>query len=530
MKRYLSRSPWVYAFLVILLLLAVAPVLAALAQSLFVNGELSGAAYGVALGQRQGLLLARTVGVGAGAALVAVAIGLPLGLVISRTNAAGRRLWWVLCFVPLIVPPYVMAVTWLELLAPQGLVNHFLVEVVHLRAAPLAPEGPLVVAASLGLSLWPVVAIISGAAAGSVDPDLEDAARLEASPWGVVRSVTLPLTAPACLAAALFVFLLAIVDLGTADVLYLRVYTTEVLALYAGSLDPAAGAAAAVPLTAVALLAAGATYGAARRWQVGLLRQRPVRDFDLGKWRLAVAGLCAAVLAAVLAAPLAMLLSLAGGAGSYQKALASCPRPLANSLLYASLATALAIVLALPMAYVLARPGAPGRRFAALASALPVAVPGALLALGLLIIWSRPWLLGGLEAAQRWPLVPLCFAARFAPFAIGAIAVVLAQVDVSLEEDALLAGASLPQLARHVVIPLAKRGILAGAAIVFILGMREWAGSVIIRPPGGDTLAVQLFEMLHYGAEELVAALAVILILVTLVPLGLSAIVWRRCD
>jgi len=60
--------------------------------------------------------------------------------------------------------------------------------------------------------------------------------------------------------------------------------------------------------------------------------------------------------------------------------------------------------------------------------------------------------------------------------------------------------------------------------------MREWAASVIIRPPGGDTLAVQLFELLHYGAEELVAALAVILVVITLVPVGLMGLLWRRGD
>jgi len=529
-KCYLARSRWLYGFLAVFVLLAVAPVLAALAQSVVVDGHLSLDGYRTALGQRQGLLLARTVGVGAGAAGVGLLLGVPLGLLISRTNAAGRRLWWLLCFVPLILPPYVMAVTWLELLDPQGAVNRMLVEVLHLVPGPLSPKGPAVAAVSLGLSLWPVVAIVTGAAARTIAPELEDAARLEASPWGVIRRVTLPLIAPAVLAAALFVFLLGITDLGTADVLYVRVYTTEVLALYTGSLDPSAGAAAAVPLTAVALLAALATYMVARRWEVGGLWQRDVGRYDLGRWRLPAGVLCAGVLAAVLAGPLAMLLSLAGGAGSYRTALASCPRPLANSLLYAALATALAAVLALPIAYMLARPGGRGRRLAALAAGLPVAVPAALLGLGFLIIWNRPWLFGGLEAAQRWPLMPLCFAALSAPFAIGAVAAVLAQIEVSLEEDALLAGASLSQLGRYVVIPLARRGILAGAAIVFILGMREWAASVIIRPPGGDTLAVQLFELLHYGAEELVAALAVILVVITLVPVGLMGLLWRRGD
>jgi iron(III) transport system permease protein len=158
------------------------------------------------------------------------------------------------------------------------------------------------------------------------------------------------------------------------------------------------------------------------------------------------------------------------------------------------------------------------RRSLAALALLPIAVPGVVTGIGLASLWNA-----GPLAGWHGPVVWIGCAARFAAFAMGAMVAALLQVDRSLEEAAAVAGASWWQGMRHVVVPLIRRGMLAGWAIVFILSMREVATSMLVHPPGRDTLAIQLFQMMHYGADAQVAALGVILIVVTVLVVALVA-------
>ncbi len=529
MRLFLARNWTLRACLVVFALVALLPTLGALTQSLFPNGGPSVAAYrDLAAADQAGLLL-RSVATAGGAMLLSLVLGVPVGLLVARTDLVGRRWWWLLCFVPLLIPPYVMATSLIELLGAQGEANTWLRSLLGPHAPRVSPYGPLGAALSLGLSFWPVTAALAGWAAQGVDPDLEDQARLVTAPVQVLWRVTLPLTLPAVSVGGLLAFLLAVTDLGAADVLYTTTYTTAVLERYTLGVGIPVGAATAAPLVAIGLLVAGAAYAAARQWAPPMRPQRSPSPLPLGLWRWPATLAVAAVLLLVVGLPLGVLLRLADGGETYARVWRDSWPGFARSGLYAAVATVIALALAWPVAYALVRPAGRLARSLGLAAVLPLAVPAIFAGLGLLVVWQSWWPVTGPLAGARWLGLPLGYAARLAPFAVGAMAASLAQRDVELEEDAVLAGASLSQLWRSVGVPLSRPGTLSGAAVVFILGMREYAITLLVAPPGGDTATLQLLQFMHYGADERVAAMSLMLIGLTLVPALVAwALVRRR--
>ncbi len=525
----------------------VLPALTVLQQSFFRDGALSTAAYHTALGTRQLVLLGRSVALGAASAAGALLLGVPIGLLISRTDLPARRVFWLLCLPPLIVPPYINAVAWIELAGEHGLLSRLLSQALTIEQPPWSIYRVTGAAWVFAASFWPLVALLSAAAFRAVDGASEDSARLEGGPWTVIRHVTLPLAAPVIVAGGLFVFLLAVTDLGTPDLLYLMVYTKELYAHFVASFDTAVAGASCVPLLGAGLLTVALMWSAARRTHASpfLGERAPPRDFSLGRWRAPACALLVVVLLITVGLPLGTLVAKAGGGSNYLAALRGSSGQCVHSLWYAACGAVGGTVLALPMSYLVCR--GRGRRpwmLAALAL-VPIAVPGVVTGIGLAALWSSAgfahWLPRGelmLPGGRLWEVdwraivVPIGYTARFAAFAMtarfaafamGATVAALLQVDRSFEEAAAVGGASWWQGMRHVVVPLIRRGMLAGWAIVFILGMREVATSILVHPPGRDTLAIRLFQMMHYGADAQVAALSIILIVITLACVGVLA-------
>ncbi len=123
-------------------------------------------------------LLARSVLVGSGAALLALLLGVPYGWMVARRRLPGQRFWMPASLLSLLLPPYAATLAWQVLLAREGAVNTWLVHAGWLRA-PVSPDECLGAAAIiLGLAYWPVAAWLTWFAARSVPRALEEAARL----------------------------------------------------------------------------------------------------------------------------------------------------------------------------------------------------------------------------------------------------------------------------------------------------------------------------------------------------------------
>jgi ABC-type Fe3+ transport system permease subunit len=147
---------------------------------------------------------------------------------------------------------------------------------------------------------------------------------------------------------------------------------------------------------------------------------------------------------------------------------------------------------------------------------LPFLLPGVLLGIGLIHAFNHGWSAWFYQTAG---VVILALVIRY--FVIGwyTAGQAIARVDPNLTDVALLEGATRWQMLRYVEWPQIARPVLVAWYIIFVLCLWDVESIILIIPPGGETLALRIFNLLHYGHNAQVNALCLTLLLLALVPL-----------
>jgi iron(III) transport system permease protein len=465
--------------------------------------------------QRQLRLLAGSTALGAGASLLATLLGAPLGLLLARSDVRGKAGWRLALVVPLVVPPYVLALAWTSLAGTAGMPAEWTYSL----------SGAAVV---LGVSNYPLVMLATEAAARRVEAALEEAALLVAPPRRVAMRITLLLIAPAVAAAALVVFVLAVSEFGVPGLLRVNAFTTEVFTAFAALYDFGAATALSAPLLAVTLLAAIAA--AALTGEARLTSRHASRTglpLRLGRWRPLLEALLLLVLFFCAFLPLLLLALEAGSLRRFASALEGSGDAVTNSIVLSAIGATLAVALALLPGYARAR--AKSRRGGHLADLLFIAlfaVPGTVVGVGLIGLWNRPGMAGAIYASPI--IIVLAYLARFTPVAALLVAAGVQQIPASFEEAAAVAGASWGRTLARIVLPNLKTSLAAAWVVAFIFSFSEIGATILIAPPGESTLPVRVYTLIANTPSGNVAALALVQALIALLPLSVLALLIRR--
>ncbi len=508
-------QPAIAAGTAMIILLTASP-LVSLLTSAFTGGP---KAFSILMNSSVLSLIARTVLLATLATLWAIILGLPPAWILTRTDIPGRRFLRIVGVLPLAIPPYIGAFTYITLLGPVGWVNKIF--------QAMGTSGPIVNIYGLwggvlvlGLFTYPYILLIVGSALKGSDPALEEAARAAGlGPFGIFFRVTFPLLRPSLLAGALLVFLYALSDFGAVSLLRVDTFTTEIFHQLNTRFDQRNAAALSiilVILTAVVLMAQRKSLG--RR---GFVQRRsgvrPPTIYPLGQWKAPVLCCTYLIIAGSVFLPVALLLYQTGSPMSFLHTLIAGHRYLWNSLWTATVAATAASGLGLFVAYLTQRRKGLAPLLLTSATQLGYAIPGTVLGLSLILLYNAylPWIYG--TAA----MVIIGYLLRFLPQAVQGSTAAMIQVNRNLEEAARSLGRSTWQALREVTIPLIRPGIAAGWMLGFISSMKELAATLLLRPAGFDTLSVRIWiasiEVDYAGA----AATSLILIAITALPLFL---------
>lgn len=476
--------------------------------------------------RRRELLLNSTI-LGAGAAAFALLIGAPLGLLMARAELRLKRLLRLALVIPLVIPPYVLALAWVYLGGEAGgLARTFG------RGLPSDWTYSLAGAAIImGVAFFPVPMLATEAAARRVDGRLEEAALLVATRTRVLWRITLPLIAPAVTAAALIVFVLAVSEFGVPGLLRVRVYTTEVFTAFSALYDFGAATVLAVPLLVVALMAGvGVKIVVGERLLAARRSAYPGLKLPPGKWEApALAGL-ALILCLFVALPLVALAREAGEIWPLFVAAQKGRGAISNSLFLSALSATLITALAIFLGYARGRARARFGGLIDLAFVVVFAVPSTVVGVGLIGLWNRPGIMGEIYTSPL--IIGVAYLARFTPVAALILAAGARQVPISLEEAAVVAGASWPRMLTRIVFPQLKSTAAAAWCVSFIFSFGELGATVLVAPPGESTLPVRIYTLIANSPSSEVAGLALMQIAIVLIPLaffgGLNGGVKRR--
>ena len=508
--------------LLLFIIIALLPAAYALFRSVWHDGKLSLDAYGAVLNEgRQWTLLRNTLGIALGTTLVATLLGMTVGFALEYVRVPTRAALSYCVAIPFLIPPYVSAIAWIDLLGKNGFLSTFLRERAGIELAFLklyALPGVILV---LALSYYPIVVLTTVVALRRFDRRLEEAAHLVGKKAAVLLSITLPLLAPAILSGALFVFLLALVGFSVPSLLQVNVYPVEIYSRFSAFYDvPGATAQASPLLLSGALVLVGwALYMRRRRaWLTGAQRLRGIWRGS-GALRTTGALLCWLLIVISAGLPLMVIIGRSLPVSSYIEAWRTAREEIATSILVAAGAATLLLLLGFSMAY-MARIGRVSARFHGL-SILPFLVSGPVLGIGLILLWNHPD--PRALVYDSLLVIVLACAGRFIFFAHQGIETSLRDMHTSLEEPATVAGVPWWRQATGILLPLLKPSLIAVWGLTFLFSLRELDAAVLVCPPGSTTLPVRLFTLMHYGPSRLVAALSVITVLMILLGAGLTA-------
>ncbi len=431
-------------------------------------------------------------------------LGIPAGVLVSRTDLPGRRALAALLAMPLLLPPYLTAVAWMGVGTANGLVAGLL----------FGLPGCVLV---LTTAFMPLVMILVATTLRAVPRRLEDAG-LMLSGWpAVLRRISLPLIAPGILLAAALVFLLTLGEVSVPLSLRYPVFAVESLNRFAAFYDLTAATAAAMPLAGVTALVLGAEAWLARRTGgAHVLDARAAGDclrIPLGGLRTPVTVVAWGAALALVGWPFVLLIGRAGGVVNYVAAFRAAGDSLVRSLLLAGTAGALLAGMGFLLALFI-RENGPALGAAVGGTALFLfAVPGPVIGVGLIVLWNRPWA----NLIYATPLMLLAgYLARYTAVTLRLNRAFLDLLPEGLVDAARVAGAGWFQRLVWVVTPLAWRGIAAAWLAGAVFCLRDVGLSLLVHPPGADTLPVRIMTLAANGAPEMIAALCVILVLTTL--------------
>lgn len=510
----LSASPWMVLALG-LAAVAASPILAVL---------------GVAAGSSRDLLqhLAATVLPGyvgntlVLSALVAVGVlvtGGGTAWLVTLCRFPGRRAFSVLLLLPMAMPTYLAAFAYTELLEYSGPIQGALRAVFDWRSKQdyWFPEVRSVGGAALFMTLvlYPYVYLLARAAFLQQSAALLEAGRsLGRDPWRCFLTVALPLARPALAVGTALALMETLNDFGTVDYFAVPTLTVGIFRVWF-SMGQAAGAAQLAVMLLALVLGLQALERLARRRQrfhEAIQRAQPAAGLEpQGVWRAAAVLACAlpVILGFVVPAGVMLWHSLEQWRRMLEPAFA---RALANSLSVAALTAVICVAAGTLLAYAYRLSGSRWVGAVNRIAASGYAVPGTVLAVGVLIPAAaldgllRQWLggAGGLLLGSSVAALVFACVVRFLALGYGSMEAGLARITPSMDDAARSLGQTAAGAMRRVHLPLLRGSLLTATLLVFVDAMKELPMTLVLRPFNFSTLAVHVYE--YASAERFQAA------------------------
>ncbi len=467
--------------------------------------------------------------------LIALVLGSLFAFVITLTDIRGKA-WLVFCFMlPMMIPPQVTALSWLQLFGPASP----LLKSIGM-APPLGSPQPLYsaegIALLLGIQSAPLVFLALRTSLMSLPRELVEAARISGARQGQVWGhIILPVTRHGLIAGAAMAFISSLGNFGTPAMLGIPAgYYVLPTLIYQRMANFGTGVLA--EMAALSLLIGVLALAGVALQQYWMNRSRfglgghggRAHDFSLVRWRTGVTTLLIMVLLLILVAPLLALVvsSLVPAMGvplsldtitlnAYHEVIGrqgATWRAVRNSFWLAGGAALVLMLCSLPLAYRLQRLPPRLQQLTLSVIELPYALPGVVLAIACILLFVRPLPLINLALYGTLGLIFVAYLARFLVVCLKPVSASLAQLDPSLEEAAQLAGAGPWRRLATIVMPLIAPSLFAGGLLVFLLAVNELTVSALLWSAGNETLGVLIFNLDEGGESVLASAVAVLVV------------------
>ncbi len=443
-------------------------------------------------------LLANSLLVASASTMLALLLGISVALVLIVTSRGIRRFVFLLTIGVMALPSFLVTNCWIDLLGANGLLQSVLpVKIFSLGGAVWI----------LGSLLWPIPALAIWSAWRTLEPPSFEVDTMLRGRQ-LFRLLLWPTARLQLAVSAAVVFALALNNFGVPTILQVKVFPSEIWVRFNTDLDTMGALRLSWPLVLAPLCLLIVT----RRNHVPWPRETTNAPASLIRRRLGRPSVVASISIAAFALltsliiPIAQLVLTSRTWGEFLPAFFAGRHALINSLAYAATAAVIATLISCGLGRVR---GLSWLWFLFL-------VPGVLVGVVAITIFNRP----GFEFFSRTSaIVIVLLVLRYLAVARSMVHHGCAVVDSTLVDAAKLDGARGLTLFRHVIFPQISSQIWMAAYLVYVLCLWDVETILMVIPPGGETLALRIFNLLHYGHNAHVNALCLLLLLLALAPL-----------
>ena len=487
-------------------------------------------------------------------AILALGAGTLAALILGLTDTRWKGGFTFLLLIPMMIPPHVTAIAWIQALGPSSPL---------LQSLGLAPEigstHPLYsregVILLLGLQHAPLVFLIVLAALRSLPREMSDAARVAgARPGQMLRRVILPLLAPTLISAYALAVVSALGNFGIPALLGIPArYTTLPVLIWQrlASFGPSVLTDMAVIAALVAAIAIVAVilqmWLASRRRNALIGPPQPPLDIRLGRARpwvetalalailttlvLPVTALFATALVPTYGVPLtAQTITLQNFAEILFRQSVTIRAFVNSTFIAAASAVLLAVLSALVARYVASRDRRMRRVGAGIAmlGEMTYAIPGLVISVAFILAFIKPLPVIGISIYNTLWIILLAYVCAFFSIALKPVSAAFLQLDPALDEAARVAGAGFFRRMGRIALPLIAPAAASGAILVFLTAYNEVTVSALLWSSGTETIGTTIFNYEDGGYTTLASAMAAVTVIATVALMALLDRLGRR--
>jgi iron(III) transport system permease protein len=484
------------------------------------------------------VIMALSVGV------LSCAIATPLGWLVARSDLPGRRIVRALVTASFVTPPFLGAIAWEILAAP----NSGLINVAYRSIFGLEPYEYLVdiytltgLVFAISCYTFPYVFTLVTNALDRVPSDLEDASSiLGGRIWDTVRRITIPMVLPAMLAGTLIAILQALTMFGSPAILALpsgfHVITTKIWSLFQYPPKPGLAAAAALPLLLITILllwTQSRILGRRGYTTLGGKSGEP-RIANLGRWRWPALAFAGIILSLTVILPYAALLKTALTRTVAEPLtwesftlhhiyfvffeFSATQLALRNTFVLGLSTATIGTIMALVISYLVTRRSTRGTSVLGYLATAPVAIPGIVLGVGLFLSYSSPYLpLYG----TLWILL-IAFLTIEMPAGYQQLSSAFKSVHPELEEASRILGANRMTTLRRITAPLLRTNVVATWCFVFIGTIRELSATILLTTADTKLVSVIIYDLNESGDLGAISVLGIMLLVVSFAVVSIA--------
>ncbi len=446
-------------------------------------------------------------------AFMTTLIGTLLGLILGKTDIYLKRMILFLLIIPLLLPPYILALGWVDVIGVDGFFSELL----------FGFWGVGLVLFTLYLPI-PVLFVLFNLK--QINPHLEEAAFVYCDEKNLLLRVSVPLILPSVVLSFLLVFILTFGEYSVANVLRYSVFPLESFVQFSAfyNFDGAVMMAMPMLLIAFAVLLVEQFYLEKRIFKYKSFDYIHIFKLENSqKIYLAVVILFSVFL--LIAVPFWGLFSKIGSFDIFLIAFVKGLDPLIHSLFFASAGAVVLTLSAFITAYIVYSKISYVSRLLDMSLIFLFIVPATVLGIALILFWNRPWL------DVVYTSVVIVFLGYFAKYLLLGSKIIqhrLIQMPYSMVEAAMIFGADWKKVLKYILFAASYKVLGVVFIVFYIFILRENTITMLVYPPGYETLPVYILTQMANGKEEIIASLCIIMTLSALIPFLLAMLLFGK--